>query len=158
MIRYTDTAADDLQQEVRRIARVFQLRRVPRVLVTNGQIPPLLCGIGGRSCILLPLGLLERLDESQRTSLLAHELAHLRRFDQWIRWLELMTLGVYWWHPVSWWARRRIQQAEDECCDGWVLWAFPEYARVYAHPRGNCRVSNRPAGGEAGGSHGVQSR
>jgi hypothetical protein len=63
---------------------------------------------------------------------LAHELAHLRRRDHWVRWLELVVLGLYWWHPVAWWARRRFQQAEEQCCDAWVLWALPGLARTYA--------------------------
>jgi hypothetical protein len=119
-------------EEVHRIAETFRLRRIPRVLVTKGQIPPVLLGIGKRSCMVLPLGLLEKLDQTQRGTLLAHELAHLRRHDHWIRWLEFFTFAIYWWHPVAWWARSRIQQAEEECCDGWVLWAFPDEVRAYA--------------------------
>src|SRR5262249_29387224 len=65
-------------------------------------------------------------------TLLAHELAHLRRRDQWVRILELLTTGLYWWLPILWWARRELEEAEEQCCDAWVLWALPGSGRTYA--------------------------
>ena len=61
-----------------------------------------------------------------------HELAHLKRRDHWVRWLELIVAGLYWWHPVVWWARRALREAEEQCCDAWVVWAMPRRARTYA--------------------------
>ncbi|HMC65547.1 MAG TPA: M56 family metallopeptidase, partial [Gemmataceae bacterium] len=64
--------------------------------------------------------------------LLTHELAHLRRSDHWVRGLEFLATGLYWWHPVVWWARREIREAEEQCCDAWVVWALPAAAKAYA--------------------------
>jgi hypothetical protein len=75
---------------------------------------------------------LSQLSPDQQTSLLAHELAHLRRGDHWVRWFELVVTALFWWHPVVWWARRELHRAGDQCCDAWVLWAFPKHARSYA--------------------------
>ena len=80
----------------------------------------------------MPAALWERLTEPQRDTLLVHELAHLRRGDHWVRRLELLVMGLYWWHPVVWWARREIQEAEEQCCDAWVVWALPDAAHAYA--------------------------
>ena len=49
-----------------------------------------------------------------------------------MRRLELIVIGVYWWFPVAWWAMRKLRDAEESCCDGWVLWALPESATPYA--------------------------
>ena len=77
----------------------------------------------------------------ERTSLLLHELAHLKRRDHWVRWLELIVAGLYWWHPVVWWARRALREAEEQCCDAWVVWAMPDHARTYASRlAGGCRI------------------
>jgi hypothetical protein len=65
-------------------------------------------------------------------TVLAHELAHFRRRDHWVRWFEALVLGIYWWHPVAWIARRQLQRAEEECCDAWVVWVLPDAATVYA--------------------------
>ena len=82
--------------------------------------------------LLFPARLLDRLEHEQRATLLAHELAHLRRRDHWVRWLELLVLGLYWWHPVAWWARRELHEAEEQCCDAWVLWTMQGAGRSYA--------------------------
>jgi hypothetical protein len=88
--------------------------------------------VGARSRLLVPAGLLDRLSGEERATLLVHELAHLRRRDHWVRALELVVTGLYWWHPVVWWARREIQEAEEQCCDAWVVWALPAAGRTYA--------------------------
>src|SRR5207302_4488114 len=36
----------------------------------------------------------------------------------------------FWWYPLAWWARTRLQAAEEECCDAWVVEELP--ARAYA--------------------------
>ena len=64
--------------------------------------------------------------------ILAHELAHLRRRDHWVRAVELIVSTIYWWNPLVWVIRRQIHQAEDLCCDAWVRWAFPDCTKRYA--------------------------
>ena len=75
---------------------------------------------GGALSGLHPADLLARLDADQRDALLAHELAHVGRRDHWVRWAELVAVCLYWWYPLAWWARRRLQAHEEECCDAWV--------------------------------------
>ena len=102
-----------------------------RLRIAEAYLSPLVWPIG-RPTILLSRELIEQLSSEETQSLLAHELAHLRRKDHWVRWLELAVTAAYWWHPVVWWARRMIRSAEERACDAWVVWAFPETARGYA--------------------------
>ena len=76
--------------------------------------------------------LLRQLDDQSSALILAHELAHLRRRDHWVRAVELIVSTVYWWNPLVWVIRRQIHQAEDLCCDAWVRWAFPDCTKRYA--------------------------
>ena len=92
----------------------------------------MLWALGFSPRLLLPSELWPRLGTEQQDTLLAHELAHLRRGDHWVRRLELLVLGLYWWHPVVWWARRRLQEAEEECCDAVVVAVLPDAASAYA--------------------------
>ena len=109
------------------------LRRCPRVWLVPGSIAPLVWAPRFRAHLFFPVRLLARLNDEGRLTLLAHELAHVRRRDHWVRWLEVVTLGLYWWLPVVWWARRHLQAAEEECCDAWVVGELPAAARSYAH-------------------------
>ena len=93
---------------------------------------PVLWAFARPARVLVPGALWERLDGAQRDALLTHELAHLRRRDHWVRLIELAAAVLYWWHPVVWWARRALREAEEQCCDAWVLWALPRCARSYA--------------------------
>jgi beta-lactamase regulating signal transducer with metallopeptidase domain len=113
------------------LAKQLRLRHCPDIRVVEGRIPPMVWSAGCRPLVLLPVDLLARLDDEQKASLIMHELAHIRRCDHWIRWLEMAVLTICWWNPVAWWARSRIQRAEEECCDGWVVSTLPHCARQY---------------------------
>ena len=132
LLRYSSPASEQLLAEVTGIADRYGIRHIPQVRVVNAALPPLLGSFGGRSTMVLPHGLLCTLGDDERVTLLAHELAHLKRRDHWTRWFEFLVLGIYWWNPVAWWARAEVQQAEEECCDAWVLWLFPGHAPLYA--------------------------
>lgn len=120
-----------LQARAQRLARRMGLARCPDVRTLPGAISPMLWAVG-RARLLLPEGLLGRLDPSQQAALLAHELAHLRRRDHWVRIVELIATGLFWWHPIQWWARREIREAEEQCCDAWAVWALGGVGRPYA--------------------------
>ena len=87
---------------------------------------------GLRPRLIIPRDLWKTLDEPQRSTLVVHELAHLKRGDHLVRFLELVVTALYWWHPLLWWIRQSLRDAEEQCCDAWVVWAFPEAAKSYA--------------------------
>lgn len=132
VLRATPRAPESLVTEVRRIGRRLGLRRVPEVRITQERLPPLIWAVPGRRVLVLPTVLLARLNDEERETLLAHELAHLARRDHWVRWLEAAAMCLYWWNPVARLARRRLQDAEEQCCDAFVLNVFPQRRRSYA--------------------------
>ena len=116
-----------IRQQAEELARVLGLRRCPAILLVPGRVWPSLWmpGLFARQArLILPAGLLPLLDARQWAAVLAHELAHLRRGDPWVRWLELVVSGLYWWHPLLGWFRWQLRQAEEECCDMWVVTAL----------------------------------
>jgi bla regulator protein BlaR1 len=132
LLRAVRPVPGDWQAHTDKLADQVGLGRRPAVCLVPGRVPPMLWAIGGRPRLLVPSELWAVMGEDERTSLLLHELAHLKRRDHWVRWLELIVAGLYWWHPVVWWARRALRDAEEQCCDAWVVWAMPRGARTYA--------------------------
>lgn len=132
LLRGAIPASDLVIEQVEELSGMLGLRRLPRVCWMPGAVSPMVWAVGTRPRLILPEGLWDRLDKPQRATLLAHELAHLRRGDHWVRCLELLVTGLYWWLPVVWWTRNALREAEEQCCDAWVVWAFPAQARKYA--------------------------
>jgi beta-lactamase regulating signal transducer with metallopeptidase domain len=112
------------------VARRLGLHRAPPVRLVDAPIPPALWS-GPPYEILIPADLWKRLDLGQREALLAHELAHVRRRDHWVRPLELLATAVTWWYPLTWWARARLRASEEVCCDALVIRAAAADPRAY---------------------------
>src|SRR5688572_385127 len=89
VLRRATPADDALRKEVERLASRIGLYRLPRVLVVDEAISPMLWFVGGAPRLILPRMLLERMTAHQRGGVIAHELAHLKRRDHWVRLLEL---------------------------------------------------------------------
>ncbi len=130
-LRHTSPCTDDISTLADEVAALLGVTSRFRLRMTEACLSPLVWPIG-RPTILLSRPLLSAMSHEETEMLLAHELAHVRRKDHWLRWLEFTTTALYWWHPVVWWARTMIQKAEEQSCDAWVVWAFPKSARCYA--------------------------
>jgi beta-lactamase regulating signal transducer with metallopeptidase domain len=118
--------------------------RVPEIRVLPGLGTPLLWCLG-RPVMLVPDDLLRSLDRGRWPAILAHELAHLRRLDPWVRRLELLAGLVWWWNPLFWVTRRRLDFEAELACDAWVLWALPDDRLTYAESLIQISSSKSPA-------------
>ncbi len=132
LLRHACDAPDEIQSKARDTARQLGICFQPEVSMVPGPVSPMLWGVFCRPRVLLPASLWARLSGEQQSTLLAHELAHLRRRDHWTRRLELFVTALFWWNPIVWLAHREISVAEEECCDAWVVWLLPQTARDYA--------------------------
>lgn len=132
ILEFTQPVGAALQARAGALAARLGLRRCPEIRLAGARIPPLVWCLGRTPIVLLPKHLLARLTPAQIDTVLAHELVHVRRRDHLTRWLEFVAIGLYWWHPVAWWARRRLRQAEEQCCDARVTGLLPHHQRDYA--------------------------
>jgi beta-lactamase regulating signal transducer with metallopeptidase domain len=120
-----------LVEDATAFARQLNLRTCPRIRVLDAHIPPLVYAAWPRPFLLFPERLLDTLDREQLQAVLVHELAHVRRKDYLVRWFEILVRGLFWWNPLVWWVSRQLRQAEEECCDAWVVWALPDSQKSY---------------------------
>ncbi len=158
-------APREIRSEVQRIARRAGLVRAPTTLLTSARVSPMVWCVG-RPRLILPLPLWSTLDRVGRRAILCHELAHIRRGDTWLCWLEIGISALFWWHPLVWWVRRRIHEEADLCCDAWVTWLLPRGRRAYAEAllqasRFTCDAGSSPAaavGVTSAGAKGIARR
>ena len=131
LLKSTFPAEENIQAETFRLSERMGLTRTPEVSFVDAAIPPLVWGVCRRPRILLPRKLFQDLNLEQQQTVLAHELAHIRRGDHRLRWIEVSVRLLFWWYPLVWWAGREMRRAEEECCDAWVIWTLPESRQAY---------------------------
>ena len=130
-LRGSFAAPDAVGALVAGAARDLGIRRVPRVIMVPDRVSPMIwCGVRPR--LVLPAELWDELDDLGRRAVVHHELAHLKRRDHWLCWVEMGACIVYWWHPLVWWVRLQIREEADLCCDAWVTAMMPRQRRAYA--------------------------
>lgn len=106
--------------------------RVPPIRVIDGIASPAIWAIW-RPMLLWPAQLqLDGLGERALAGLLVHELAHIRRRDHWVGWLELLGQCLWWWNPLFWYVRHQLRENAELACDAWVVELYPAGRRAYA--------------------------
>jgi hypothetical protein len=63
---------------------------------------------------------------------LAHELAHVKRFDLFLSWATTFLTCLYWFHPAVWIANFRMRREREMACDDAALLATGREGREYA--------------------------
>lgn len=111
-------APDHLVAEVAIVANRLGVR-VPAVRVLAGLTSPVMWCLT-RPVLLWPAGLECRLKGEGRRAVIAHELAHLRRRDHWVRRLEMVAAVLHWWNPLFWIARKKLRSDAELACDAWA--------------------------------------
>ncbi len=97
------------------------VRRRVRLLQSPLRTMPMVWGVR-RVTLLLPEDCQAWSPQCRRTVLL-HELAHVARWDCLTRLLGQLACAVYWFHPLAWWAWRRMELESERACDDFALWA-----------------------------------
>jgi len=115
-----------MQSLAARTARRLRLRRVPRLVVAPHLPSACVRGLL-RPVVALPAGT-ERGDVE---TLLAHELAHVRRGDLWVDAALTLLRAIFWFHPGAWLVKARVAQVRELCCDATAAAALGPRAGEY---------------------------
>lgn len=70
-----------------------------------------------RPIVVLPVTALTGLSEDQLRAILAHELAHIQRFDAFVNAFQIAVETLLFYHPAVWWLNRCIRTEREHCCD-----------------------------------------
>jgi hypothetical protein len=129
-VRRSRPASPRLEAQVAAIARQIRVAPVP-VRVIAGIHAPFVWSLG-RPRLLWPETLPDSLPAHAVGGLMAHELAHLKRRDHWIGWIELAAACAWWWNPLFWYIRAEMRANAELACDGWATHLSPTGRRAYA--------------------------
>ena len=108
------------QQRSTVMAQRFGLHRHVTVLGSRVIAAPVLIS-WLRPVILLPIAVACGLPVSQIELILAHELAHLRRWDLLVNLFQVALETAHFYHPVVRWISRDVTNEREICCDQLAL-------------------------------------
>lgn len=112
----TTNVSPDLSDCVRRLIDRMRIGRPVQILQSSLAELPIVVG-WLRPVVLLPTSLLTGLSPKQLEAILAHELAHVRRYDYLFNLLQTAVETLLFYHPAVWWLSRRIRIEREHCCD-----------------------------------------
>lgn len=137
-------ASRALQETAARLMRRLRVSRPVRVCVSALVEAPTVIG-WLRPVLLLPACALTGLSAPQLEALIAHELAHVRRYDYLVNLLQAVVETLLFYHPATWWLARRVRLEREHCCDDLAVAATGD-ALVYARALATLeQMRRRPA-------------
>ena len=132
--RETNPLLEQWQEKLSALASELRVSRPVRLCESIlAEVPTVIGWL--RPVILIPASALTGLSREQLEALLAHELAHIRRYDYLINLLQTAVETLLFYHPAVWWISGQIRQEREHCCDDLAVAACGSvlvYARALA--------------------------
>ncbi|MBD0371891.1 MAG: polysaccharide deacetylase family protein [Pyrinomonadaceae bacterium] len=128
--RATAACEESFARLARRIGISRPARLYKSVLV---EVPTVIGWL--RPVILVPVSAFTGLSQQQLEALLAHELAHVRRYDYLVNLLQAIAETLLFYHPAVWWVSKQIRVEREHACDDLAVEACGDallYARALA--------------------------
>jgi beta-lactamase regulating signal transducer with metallopeptidase domain len=115
-----------LQETLRR----YRMKRQVQLCTSEQLKVPTAIGLMNPA-IVIPRWVMQELSAPELNQILLHELAHLRRCDDWTNLIQQVVRALFFFHPAVWWIERKIALEREMACDDAVL-AETDSPRAYA--------------------------
>jgi hypothetical protein len=137
-----------------RVCSNAQIQVPIRLLLSPTGMEPGIFGIV-RPVLLWPEGLSNRLDDAQIEAIMAHQIEHVRRYDNLTSVIHSLVEALFWFHPLVSWMSTRLSEERERACDERVI---EENARPEAYAESLlkvCAFCMEPAGACVSGVSGA---
>ncbi|MCP4449907.1 MAG: hypothetical protein GY809_00480 [Planctomycetes bacterium] len=101
---------------VQRLATQLGLAGSDRVFISPHAMGVVAVGFL-RPMVLIPASLVTQMPCDMLQAVIAHELAHIRRFDLWVNLVQRLTETLLFFHPAVWWLSHHLRTEREHCCD-----------------------------------------
>jgi len=118
--RLVYSPSDEWKAKVDLLCQKLQLKRAVQLLESGYVKMPMVIG-HLKPAILVPVGLLAGLPAGQIEAVLLHELAHIRRNDYVVNFLQTIAETVFFFNPGLLWISSLLRDERENCCDDIAL-------------------------------------
>jgi hypothetical protein len=114
--RRGESPSASLRGRVEALARRFGIRRAIALRASKRLSAPMTFG-ALRPALVVPADFESCFEHRHQDAMLAHELAHIAGWDALWRAFANLAAALLWWHPLAWWARRRLAIESEFAAD-----------------------------------------
>ncbi|WP_186757575.1 M56 family metallopeptidase [Echinicola salinicaeni] len=118
--KHNQEVPDQLVKRVNSMIAAMEFYRKVKVLKSSLVHVPITYGVI-KPVILIPAGLLFNTTPQQLEAIIAHELAHIKRYDYLINILQHCLEIFFFFHPCFWWINEVVRTERENACDDVVL-------------------------------------
>ena len=114
--RDAELVPDPLKSRFSKLAKQMGLKKSVKLIQTGLIQVPMVVGYF-RPLVVLPLSVVTQFSTSEIDAILKHELAHIRRHDALVNWLQSIIETIFFFHPCVWWISNQVRLERENCCD-----------------------------------------
>jgi beta-lactamase regulating signal transducer with metallopeptidase domain len=104
------------QEKITSLCEKLQLKKAVLLLESGYLKVPVVIGYF-KPVILMPVGLLSGIPTEQVEAVLLHELAHIKRSDYAVNFLQSIAEAVFFFNPGLLWVSSILKEERENCCD-----------------------------------------
>ena len=120
LITQSKPASERLVEMVHTCQKRIGVKGLVELRLSNNMVSPAVCGLF-RHVIIVPTGLLEKMERSKLAMVLMHELSHVKRADLWVNLIQTILQIFYFYNPFVWAANAYIRRVREQAVDEMVL-------------------------------------
>jgi beta-lactamase regulating signal transducer with metallopeptidase domain len=135
----TEVGRDSLDPGVKETLQKHGAKRKVKLCTSRRVSVPAAIGLW-KPAVVLPEWAITELSAGELNQIVLHELAHLRRWDDWTNLAQQIVRALFFFHPAIWWIDKKATLEREIACDDAVL---AETARPRAYAQCLARLAEK---------------
>jgi beta-lactamase regulating signal transducer with metallopeptidase domain len=140
--REISLASSDWQKRFSALCENLRISQTVKLLQSNRIETPIVAG-WLKPLIIVPTSVFLQMNPQQLETILAHELIHIRRYDNLVNFAQSSIEILFFYHPCVWWISAVIRREREFACDDAVTAMFENPHIVYASALANLEEIRR---------------
>jgi len=124
------------QKRFSALCKKLKIVQTVKILQSNLIKTPIVVG-WLKPLILVPTSVFLQMNPRELEAILAHELAHIRRFDNLVNFAQSFVEILFFYHPCVWWISAVVRREREFACDDAVMKMLKNPHIVYARALAN---------------------